>query len=139
MYTPQICCYQSATTVQSHFTFYILSKGQNAGKPCLSPWVNCFAIHCPNSESLDFYFWLCHSLWQTGRFKSLLRGSVIPFLSVHEARQLINQVAQSIFPHWQNLQNVIEALNKLKTARAHLAQCIIANEKLQQMLLRIHF
>jgi hypothetical protein len=68
-----------------------------------------------------------------------LRGSVIPFLSVSDVRQVLSQVAESIFPHWQSLQNVIEALNDLKTARHHLAQCIIANEKLQQMLLRIHF
>lgn len=139
MYIPHITCYPSAVTTQSSFTFYILSKGNNAGQPNLTPWVNSFAVHCPNSEALDFYFWLCYSLWQTGRFKSLLRGSVIPFLTIHESRQLINQVAETIFPHWQSLQNVIEALNKLKTARAHLAQCIIANEKLQQMLLRIHF
>jgi hypothetical protein len=139
MYTPHITCYQSAATAQSCFTFYILSKGNNAGQPNLTPWVNSFAVHCPNSEALDFYFWLCYSLWQTGRFKSFLRGSVIPFITIHESRQLINQVAESIFPHWQSLQNVIEALNKLKTARAHLAQCIIANEKLQHMLLRIHF
>lgn len=139
MYTPQINCYHPAACAGQSFTFYILSKGQNAGQPNLSPWVNCFAVHCPDSESLDFYFWLSYSLWQTGRFKPLLRGSVIPFLSVNETRQLIDQVAQSIFPHWQSIQNVIDALNKLKTAKAHLAQCIIANEKLQQMLLRIHF
>jgi hypothetical protein len=117
----------------------MLSKGNNAGQPQLLPWVNSFAVHCKSKEELDFYFWLSYSLWQTGRFKQYLRGTAIPFISVNDARQLLTQVAASIHPHWQSIQNVIEALNKLKTARAHLAQCIIANEKLQNMLLQIHF
>jgi hypothetical protein len=139
---PQINCYQAQAVCQYNnqsFTFYILSKGANAGQPNLSPWVNSFAVHCTSSEQLDFYFWLAYSLWQSGRFKPLLRGSVIPFLSIAETRELFAEVASSIYPHWQHLQGIIEALNKLKTARAHLAQCIISNEKLQNMLLKIHF
>jgi hypothetical protein len=56
-----------------------------------------------------------------------------------ETRKFLIEVAGSIFPNWQSLQGVIEAFNKLKKARAYLAQCIIANEKLQQMLLKTHF
>lgn len=136
---PQISCHQPARPGGKSFTFYMLSKGSNAGQPQLLPWVNSFAVHCKSKDELDFYFWLAYSLWQTGRFKPFLRGSAIPFLTVSDARNLLSEVAENVFPHWQNLQTVIEALNKLKTARAHLAQCIIANEKLQQMLLRIHF
>jgi hypothetical protein len=139
MCSPQINCYHSASGGCQSFTFYILSKGQNAGQPQLLPWVNSFAVHCQTKEELDFYFWLSYSLWQTGRFRPYLRGSVIPFLSVSDTRQLLCQVSETIYPHWQHLLNVIEALNKLKTAREHLAQCIIANEKLQAMLLKIHF
>jgi hypothetical protein len=138
MSSPQINCYSAQVAPQS-FTFYILSKGTNAGQPNLSPWVNCFAVHCSTADELDFYFWLSYSLWQTGRYKSYLRGSVIPFLTVGDARKLLQQVATSLLPHWQSFQGVIEGLNRLKTTRAHLAQCIIANEKLQQMLLRVHF
>lgn len=136
---PQINCYHPPAGGSQSFTFYILSKGNNAGQPQLLPWVNSFSFHCKSKEELDFYFWLSYSLWQTGRFTQYLRGTAIPFISVNDARQLLIQVAETIFPHWQSIQNVIEALNKLKTARAHLAQCIIANEKLQNMLLRIHF
>ena len=136
---PQISCSHSAGSGSQSFTFYILSKGNNAGQPKLLPWVNSFAVHCLSKEDLDFYFWLCYSLWQAGHFRQYLRGSVIPFLSVCDARYLVHQSAKSIQPHWQHLQGVIATLNKLKTAKAHLAQCIISNEKLQQMLLRIHF
>ena len=138
MCTPQINCY-GAQAAPQYFTFYILSKGTKAGQPQLLPWVNSFAVHCKTKEELDFYFWLSYSLWQTGRFRPSLHGSVVPFLRVQEVRQLLSEAAESIFPHWQSIQQVIEALNQLKTTRAHLAQCIIANEKLQQMLLRIHF
>lgn len=133
-----ITCYRPVAACGS-FTFYLLSKGANAGRPNLSPWVNSFAVHCANREELDFYFWLCHSLWQVGRFKPLLRGSVIPFLSVSETSKFINGVGQNLHPHWEALQPVVAALNTLRTARAHLAQCIIANERLQGVLLRVHF
>lgn len=139
MCNPQINCYRSASTGCQAYTFYMLSKGENAGQPNLTPWVNALAVRCSNGDAFDFYFWLSYSLWQTGRFRPLLRGAAIPFLSVSDARQLLCQVAETTFPHWQSLQNVMEALNKLKTAPEHLAQCIIANEKLQQMLLKIHF
>lgn len=43
------------------------------------------------------------------------------------------------FIHWQSIQETVEVLNKLKTSRAHLTKCIIANEKLQRMCSRIHF
>lgn len=139
MCTPQINCFQPASAGCQPFSFYLLSKGENAGQPNLSPWVNSFSVYCGSREELDFYFWVAYSLWQTGRFKPFLRGSVIPFLSVHETRHIIRQTAERVQPHWQSLQPVIEALNKLKAARAHLAQCIIANEKLQKMLLQAHF
>src|SRR5689334_17832294 len=101
---PQINCYQAQAVCQlqnKSFTFYLLSKGGNAGQPNLSPWVNSFAVYCSSSEQLDFYFWLAHSLWQAGRFKPLLRGSVIPFISISETRQLLTESATSIYPHWQ--------------------------------------
>jgi hypothetical protein len=139
MMYPQINCYHSASSGYQSFTFYILSKGKNAGQPNLSPWVNSFAVQCKSREELDFYFWLSYSLWQTGRFKPFIHGSVIPFLSVADVRRLLSQVATTLFPHWKSLQNLIEGLNNLKTAKEHLAQQIIANDKLQQMLLRIHF
>ena len=138
MSNAQITCYQPVSGCGA-FSFYVLSKGVNAGQPNLSPWVNSFTVRCGSREELDFYFWLCHSLWQVGRFKPLLRGSVIPFLTVHEARHLINEVGRNLYPHWESLQSVVSALNTLRTAKAHLAQCIIANERLQEMLLRIHF
>ena len=139
MMYPQINCYSPALAGYQSFTFYILSRGNNAGQPNLSPWVNSFAVQCKSREELDFYFWLSYSLWQSGRFRPYIHGSVIPCLSVADVRRVLSQVATTLLPHWKSLQVLIEGLNKLKTAREHLAQQIIANDKLQQMLLRIHF
>lgn len=139
MCTPQINCFCPERAGAQPLAFYLLSKGNNAGQPNLSPWVNSFAVYCESKEEQEFYFWVAYSLWQTGRFKQFLRGSVVPFLSVNEARHLIRQTAARVYPHWQSLMPVLEALNKLKAAKAHLAQCIIANERLQKMLLQAHF
>jgi hypothetical protein len=139
MHNPQINCYQARTACLQSFTFYILSKGNHAGKPCFQPWVNCFTVTCKCRESLDYYFWLTYSLWQSGKFKPYHRGSVIPFVSIKDVRSLINEVAPVIQPHWQHYQQTIGQFNKLQTLKSHLSQQIIAAGKLQEYLLSIYF
>ena len=135
MYIPQINCYQAHAAAQP-FTFYILAKGNHAGKACLQPWVNCFSAHCQSQEALDYYFWLTYSLWQAGKFKPFHRGSVIPFVSIKDVRSLIGQAGPEVHPHWQQ---IIQQLNKVHTLKAHLSQQIIATEKLQRCLLNAYF
>ncbi len=54
-------CYRSSA-VQPPFVFYILAKGDNAGKPDLQPWPNSFVAIAPNQEMKEFYFWLTFGL-----------------------------------------------------------------------------
>ena len=43
MIFPLIRCSQ-ANVLEQPFVFFILSKGENAGKPSLNPWANSFAV-----------------------------------------------------------------------------------------------
>ena len=138
MQLPQIKCYQPTVAGQG-FTFYLLSKGANAGQPNHLPWVNSFAIHCSSRNEYDYYFWLSYSLWQSGRFRPLLRGTAVPFISVSDVRKLINEVAPVIASHWQHYLGVIQSLNKVQSAKAYLAEAIISADKLQKYLLSIYF
>jgi hypothetical protein len=69
--------------------FFILSKGNNAGKPLIKPCPNCFVFLSCDKEEKDFFFWLTYGLWQGNYFKQVLCGSVIPFIRIHELKTII--------------------------------------------------
>ena len=75
--------------------FFILSKGNNAGRPMTEPCANCFVVTCENENKCQMLYWLCYSLWQSGTFRQYLVGSVIEFLHVNETRRLLYQAYHS--------------------------------------------
>ena len=48
--------------------FFILNKGNNSGKPLLSPCPNCFVIQFQSEEEKEQIYWLSYSLWQSKAF-----------------------------------------------------------------------
>ncbi|AWW31844.1 hypothetical protein DN752_17845 [Echinicola strongylocentroti] len=73
---------------------FILSKGNNAGKPLESETANCFVLTFDNTEDRDRIYWLCYGLWQDKVFAYHLHGSVIPFIRLYEFRKIVmGQVA----------------------------------------------
>lgn len=76
--------------------FYILSKGYNAGKPLEAPCPNCFVVYTSDLHELAKLYWICYSLWKTGVYIPLLRGSVIPFLRVSDVSTQIQRVVEKV-------------------------------------------
>ncbi|NOT73393.1 MAG: hypothetical protein HOP08_00595 [Cyclobacteriaceae bacterium] len=75
--------------------FFILCKGENAGKPMTTPCPNCFVAEFENEVEKDHAYWVCFGLWQGKIFHRSLVGSVIPFLRVKETKDiLINAIAR---------------------------------------------
>ena len=138
MMFPQIRCYHSSLMTQP-LVFYILCKGENAGKPALKPWVNSFAVICSNQMYFDFYFWLVYGLYKSHKFKVRLRGSVIPFINVNDVRELIRELAPAVLPDWSRFQELINSMDKLEKVKSNLAQQLIASENLQRQLIRCYF
>lgn len=138
MMFPQIRCFHSSVNEQP-FMFFILSKGDNAGKPGLVPWANCFAVHCSNQQTFDFYFWLVYGLYKAGKFKSRLRGSVIPFVNLDDIRTVLKKTAPSIFQHWQHYQQIMKALDLLEQTKTTLGQQLLTTENLQRFLIQRFF
>ena len=138
MMYPHIRCYHSLASINP-FEFYILSKGDNAGKPGFKPWTNCFVVICNNKQNLDFFFWLIYGVWRDGKFKVCHRGSVIPFINLNDVRDLIRDIAPAILPDWNKYQEILEALTKLEHKKASLAEQILATGNLQRALLRMYF
>ena len=69
--------------------FFILNKGNNSGKPLISPCTNCFSIQFNCNQDKEQVFWLLFCLWQSNAFYPFLRGSVIPFISIRDLRNCI--------------------------------------------------
>lgn len=138
MHLPHIRCYHSAASINPH-VFYILCKGQNAGKPGFKPWANSFAVICNNQQNFDFFFWLVYGLWKNGKFKTRHRGTAIPFINLNDVRDLIREVAPAIHTDWNRYQQILETLSKLEKKRASLAEQIIATSSLQRHLLSMYF
>jgi hypothetical protein len=111
--------------------FFILSKGLNSGKPLNKPCPNCFVITTDSEETKESLYYLCLSL-KIGRFFGYyLKGSVIPFISISDAKKVIQIALQNYERnHWsskveklkkinafeQNLKMQLQTINKLKIA-----------------------
>ena len=72
------------------FEFYILNKGNNAGKPLNHPCPNCFTCLASSQEEKELYYWLCFGLWQARAFRPYLIGSVIPFIRLDDLLRVLN-------------------------------------------------
>ena len=138
MIFPQIRCNYSQA-IQNPYVFFVLCKGANAGKPALTAWQNSFAVICSNKEYFDFYFWLMYALFQSGKFKIRLRGSVIPFININDVRDLLRDVAPAIHDDWSRFRELITALDNLSKLKSTLVQQIKASENLQKYLLHNFF
>lgn len=138
MQYPMVRCYHPHASVPAH-SFFILCKGNNAGKPAFVPWPNSFIATCSNEEYYKFFFWLVYGLHQSGKFKVHHRGSVIPYINVDDVRTCIREVAILIHPNWQRFQEILSSLEKCNQLKSNLAQQIVSTEKLQQALLQQYF
>jgi hypothetical protein len=100
--------------------FFILSKGNNAGRPMDNPCPNCFVVisKCPQEKQL--LYWLCFGLWQCGYFRNHLIGSVIPFLRLPELKCMIRETRMKIETRPALYEKTVDSLNKLLVLQKQL-------------------
>ncbi len=101
--------------------FFVLSKGNNAGRPMDRPCPNCFVVisMCPQERQL--LYWLCFGLWKCRYFERHLIGSVIPFLRLPELKSIILQTRVKIDSRMEEYEKAICTLNKLQAWRQTIA------------------
>jgi len=134
-----IRCFHQTQQFFPDAQFFILSKGNNAGKPGLEPWTNSFIATAPNAEMRDFYFWLTYGLFKAQSFKVFHRGSVIPFINLQETRDVIMPAANIIYPHWQEFKIILQQLELLEQRKNNLAQILKSTATVQEYLIRNYF
>lgn len=126
MFSFSISCYNPIGTNEVlNNQIFIQNKGLNSGKPLEKPCPNCFVITVKNDEEKEFLFWLCWGLWQTKKFHSLLTGSVIPFIRLHEFKPFIMQQADIAFTEKEQYNKNVKALQQLEALEKKYKQNLI--------------
>jgi hypothetical protein len=93
--------------------FFILNKGNNSGKPLLSPCPNCFVIQFENVDDKECVYWMLWGLWQSKAFYPFLRGSVIPFIVLRDVKSCIEDCLYRVARNPEHFKKAIDMLQKL--------------------------
>lgn len=114
--------------------FFILNKGLNSGKPLDKPCPNCFVITTITRTERESLYYLCLSLKIGQFFAYYLKGSVIPFIGISDAKKVINAALQNY--EAQQWQMKVEKLKKITAFEEDLQQQLATISKLKIALLR---
>ncbi len=115
--------------------FFILNKGNNSGKPLISPCPNCFSIQFNCNQDKEQVFWLLFCLWQSNAFYPFLRGSVIQFVVLRDMKSCINENLNKAANNPGQFQKMIESFQAINRVEIQLKQNLKAIEKAKRMLL----
>jgi len=114
--------------------FFILNKGLNSGKPLNQPCPNCFVITTTSAANRESLFYLCLSLKIGKYFSYYLKGSVIPFICISDAKKVINTALQNNQEQQWTIK--VEKLKKINAFEANLQQQLKTISQLKIALLR---
>ncbi len=94
--------------------FYIQSHGLNAGKPLKVPIPNSWEIDTDNENAFE----ICFVVFNSKILNIHLRGSVIPFLCLHDYKKIIIPYLKN--PIDKDIGKKLETLQKIDVAIAEL-------------------
>ena len=88
---------------------FLLSRGENSGKPLQKECKNCFVVQTNHQEEAKRIYWMAYALWKTNQFSRLLKGSVIPFIDI---KSLEKELKSNLQKHQDQgkLEKLLEAL-----------------------------
>lgn len=114
--------------------FFILNKGNNSGKPLVSPCPNCFVIQFQSETEKEQIYWLLYSLWQSKAFYSYLRGSVIPFVVLRDVKECLADAMEKMEANPGQFKKAVEALRSLEAMENKFRQNLKLVQDAKRML-----
>lgn len=109
MELPQITTYKAGQPKPAN-SFYVLNKGENAGRPMHEPCANCFTVKCANPCDAQYWYYLSLGLWQAKEFYPYIGGSVIPFIRLADYSGVICRAARKTIDNPAQVQKAITAM-----------------------------
>ena len=105
--------------------FFILNKGNNAGRPGQKLFANSFVVFANSKEEADQLFWICNILHSGSYFKGHLVGSVIPFIHIGQIKSLLKKMIKNYEGHHRNGRfKALEKIELLTKRLQHQQQCL---------------
>ena len=98
--------------------FYIQSHGYNAGRPLKKPIPNSWEIETKTNNAFE----ICFVVFNSKILQNYLRGSVIPFLSLHEYKKVIIPYLSNPIQEEEETKKRLIALQKIDDALKELEQ-----------------
>ena len=117
---------------QEHF--FILSKGNNAGKPLRSYCANCFVFLADDAEEREFYYFLFQGLWELGFFRRCLVGSVIMFIRLGDICDIAEEALNNVNSGNRSYFDIQNTLAQIEAHRANLIKQVDYLVQLRKML-----
>ena len=114
--------------------FFILCKGNNSGKPLLSPCPNCFTIEFQTETDKDQVYWLLFCLWQSKTFYPYLRGSVIPFIILRDMKKCIQSGLDKSDRNPEQFQKMVATFQSMNELENQLRQKLNTLNKAKQLI-----
>ena len=115
--------------------FFILNKGNNSGKPLISPCPNCFVIQFSNEDEKEQVYWLLFCFWQSNGFCQYLRGSVIPFIVLRDIKSCIQENLDKATINPAQFQKMVTSFQSINKIENQLKQNLKAIDKAKQLIL----
>lgn len=103
---------------------FILSKGNNAGKPLWQPCPNCFVFTAKNQSEQEEIYWLLYGLWQGRCFSPFITGSVIPFIRKADLCKVINIALEKLEGNRSQFDKALSTLQLLEKHSENIKQQI---------------
>jgi len=114
--------------------FFILNKGNNSGKPLLTPCPNCFVIQFQDEKEKEQIYWLSYSLWQSKAFYPFLRGSVIPFVVLRDVKSCLLDGLNKMTENPAQFEKTVAALRSLEAMEKQYKQNLLLISNAKRML-----
>jgi hypothetical protein len=94
--------------------FYVQSHGLNAGRPLKMPIPNSWEIESENTQAFE----ICFVVFNSKILQPYLRGSVIPFIALHEYKKIIYPFLK--IPIDEDCNKKLETLRSIDRALAEM-------------------
>ena len=110
--------------------FYIQSHGLHAGRPLKKPIPNSWEMDTENKNAFE----ICFMVYNSKFLKNYLRGYVIPFLSLHVYKKIIQPLFTNPIQHEEaTLKNPRIHSAKLTMRIHHIHKCSTINQILKSI------
>ena len=94
--------------------FWVQSHGKHAGKPLREPIANCFTVVTRTTEERTLMFALCEMIYLSKKPMEIIRGSVIPFMTLRDYYKLLDQCKYTICEDLDHFSKKAEAMHSIR-------------------------